>query len=507
MFETLVQSLFKAMPQTAADMSLAMSKLVAKASLARARGSQGLMPRDLDFIRSQPQDIRTVYRCFDLDPQITIFATCPEPKCCAVYQPITDACGITYYPPQCTRQTFGKVCNMPLTKQAVNVAEGISVPTPLRPFPYRPFRDHVASMLSQGGIEKAIRDYMHDGLLHERDVVGSSGVKGLRDSSGLPFLRDCGSELRLVWALCVDWYNPLMNKVAGKAISVGVIAMICLSLPPHLRLLEHNIYHCGAIPGTKEPSLDANNNFIDPIVSDMQTAYDPGIHLTRTHDHPRGRNTLSALILVIADTLASKKVTGHCSHGGKFFCSHCRLPLYDIRNLDRTTWPPAFTRSQHEDIARRWLNASTKTEQKTIFTTYGIRWSSLFGLTYYDPSLSAILEAVHVVFLGLVPRHCRDMLGLNIKDLQDEEEEIPPKVMENARKVLATGSRTAVKTLSMDVLKALCLERHVSVGAPTTGRRKKTDYIAALLVRGSTGFLPLVLISNPARPISGTIIA
>jgi hypothetical protein len=338
-------------------------------------------------------------------------------------------------------------------------------------------------MLSQSGIEQAIRKHLHGELGHEsRDIIGSPAVKNIRDPSGLPFLRDCGSELRLVWALCIDWYNPLMNKIAGKAISVGIIAFICLSLPPHLRLLEQNIYKCGVIPGPQEPSLDANNNLLDPVVSDLQVAYNPGVHLTRTHDHPTGRNTRSVVIPVIADTLASKKTTGNCSHRGKFFCSHCRLPLFDINNLDQATWPPNLNRDEHEKIARSWLNASTKTQQKNIFTTYGVRWSSLWNLSYYDPSLAALLEAVHVILLGLVPRHCREMLGLNIKDLQEQEDEIPLQVMQHARKVLSTPTRAALKTLSMDVLKALCLERNIAVRAVTKGRRKKADYIEGLLV-------------------------
>jgi hypothetical protein len=336
-------------------------------------------------------------------------------------------------------------------------------------------------MLSQSGVESAIREHMRAGL--DRDIIGSPAVQHLRDSSGLPFLRDCGSELRLIWALCIDWYNPLLNKVAGKAISVGVIAFICLSLPPHLRLLEHNIYHCGEIPGTEEPTLDASNNFLDPVLSDLQVAYHPGVHLTQTHDYPKGRNTKSALVPVIADTLASKKVTGNCNHRGKFFCSQCRLPLFEINNLNPATWPPPLSRAEHEEIARRWLNASTKTEQKNEFKTHGIRWSPLWNLSYYDPSLAAIVEAMHVILLGLVPRHCRDLLELNIKDLQDEDDEISPEVMQRARKALSKGTRSALKALTMDAIKALCLEQNITATAPTNGRRRKADYIGALLVR------------------------
>ncbi|KAF9524697.1 hypothetical protein CPB83DRAFT_773347, partial [Crepidotus variabilis] len=94
------------------------------------------------------------------------------------------------------------------------------------------------------------------------DIMSSPSIEALKDASGAPFLSQGGDELRLVWALSIDWYNPRLNKASGKSVSSGAIAMTCLSLPPHLRNLEENVYLAGVIPGPHEPSVDATNNFI-----------------------------------------------------------------------------------------------------------------------------------------------------------------------------------------------------------------------------------------------------
>jgi hypothetical protein len=397
------------------------------------------------------------------------------------------------YPLHCVHEKFGRICGTPLVKQ--HVANGLSIPSPLRPFTYRHFNDHVASMLSQPGIEDAIRRHLHSGALeHElHDIIGSPSLAGLCDPSGMPFLRDCGEELRLLWSICIDWYNPLMNKAAGKTVSTGVIAMFCLSLPPNLRTLEQNIYPVGAIPGPQEPSVDATNFFLHPVINDLQIAYNRGVYFSQTTDYPKGRTCRSAVIPAIADTMASKKLTGHCGHGGTYFCSRCRLRRFEIDNLDMSTWPPGLTRSEHEKLAEDWLGAPTRVKQESLVRTNGIRWSAMLKLPYWQPSQWTIVDGMHVILLGLIPRHIRELLGLNIKDLPNEDEEIPPKVMRHARKVLGRRSKTTLKSLKMNVLKALCREQDVSMPAPlgSHGRRKKNDYIAALLVSLKTENLKL----------------
>ncbi|KAF9522044.1 hypothetical protein CPB83DRAFT_752100, partial [Crepidotus variabilis] len=67
----------------------------------------------------------------------------------------------------------------------------------------------------------------------------------------------------------------------------------------------------------------------------------------------------------------------------------------------------------HESIANAWRDSSSKTSQAKHLKHNGIRWSALLLLPYWQPAAWTITEAVHVILLGLIPRHCRDLLGLN----------------------------------------------------------------------------------------------
>lgn len=453
-------------------------------------GLTNLESSSLDKVTGPPTDIRTVYRIFNLDPELTIYACCPLPACSAIYAPIPglhDDEGFSY-PLRCSQVKFGKSCDTLLVGKACTIINGVSVPRPIKPYPYHHFNDHVASMLSRPGIETALRNHMYKGTLQEEisDIMSSKTLREFRDATGQLFIREAGTELRLVWALCVDWYNPRTNKASGKSVSTGVIAMICLSLPPEIRYLEENVYLCGIIPGPHEPSVDATNHFMEPLMHDLAVSYECGIHYSRTYEYPSGRTSRSAIIPVIADTLASKKVTGHHGHSShRYFCSRCRLKKDQISNLDPASWDTPLSRSQHEAYAESWRAAPKKSIQDSLLKANGIRWSVLLLLPYWQPSDWSITEGMHVLLLGVIKRHCRDLLGLDIDCLPEEvvEDDPPsPDEIRRAKLVLEQQCTGKLRKLTMRLLKALCKEQGIISKLPTRGPRRKHDYVVALLV-------------------------
>ena len=480
---TLVQSLFQGATRSGCSVSASLANL-SKSEALLEKGATGAAYH-------QAKDVRTLYRLFDLDPQLTTYACCPLPTCCAIYPFPSDL----YTPAgpdytlRCTHTKFGIRCNEHLMQDFRSLGEN-SVPRPIKTFYYHHFNDHVASMLARPGIEDAIELQMQSGALEKEltDIMSSRTLQGFEDHTGRRFIRTQGDEIRLVWALSADWYNPRGNKASGKVVSTGAIAMVCLSLPPSLRTLEENIYLCGLIPGPKEPSVDATNHFLVPLINDLNVSYLRGIRYSQTHRYPKGRTSRSAIVPVIADTMASKKITGNCSHSATYFCSRCRLQRGCIGNLDPSSWPPGLTRPQHEMLAKGWRDAESKATQNSLFKAHGIRWSPLLLLPYWQPSAWTITEAVHVVLLGLIPRHCRDLLGLNFKDLPSDDlddDSPPPSQLEKARKVLDSGTPGKLQSLSLKVLRFLCLERGIPLPPPKKGRRTKREYICALLVRFS----------------------
>ena len=304
-FEALVQNLLKGATRSGCSISMTLGNIMKREAIIES-GSTTRKSAQADCSR----DVRTLYQQFDLYSKFTTYACCPLHTCSAIY-PLPPKLSVTHYPLRCTRTKFGISCNKPLMQGFQSMGE-VSLPKPIKPFYYHHFHDHIVSMLARPGIEDEIQSHLESGKSETEltDITSSPTLRSFVDHSGRPFLRTQGDEIRLVWALSADWYNPRGSKASGKVVSTGAIAMMCLSLPPHLRNLEENIYLAGLIPGPQEPSVDATNHFLVPLINDLIVSYQRGVYYSQTHRYSEGRTSQSAVIPVIADTMASKKLTG-----------------------------------------------------------------------------------------------------------------------------------------------------------------------------------------------------
>jgi hypothetical protein len=142
------------------------------------------------------------------------------------------------------------------------------------------------------------------------DIWDGSAVRDLEGPDKKPFSQGPEGEARIVWNLSVDWFNPFLNKQAGKSVSTGSIVMSCANLPPSIRNDTDNFYLVGIIPGPKEPQTDQMNHFLRPLVDDLLSAWKNGTHYSRTYRHLQGRAVRSALCALIADMPGRQKVAG-----------------------------------------------------------------------------------------------------------------------------------------------------------------------------------------------------
>jgi hypothetical protein len=320
------------------------------------------------------------------------------------------------------------------------------------------------------------------------DIKDGTVIRDLKGPDGQPFMDGLPrSELRLAWSFLVDWFNPYHNKAAGKAASVGSIVMALLNLPPSLRYKPENLYIVGITPGPKEPSLEETNHFLKPVVDIFSASWKHGNWFSRTHRHPQGRGSRSAIIINIHDLPGAWKVTGVASHSANMFCSLCLLTKGQIRNFDFSSWPRQ-TWQEHLKAAEAWRDATSRAQRKRLFKATGIRWTELLRLPYWDPTHHVVVDGMHNLFLGLVQFHFRHVLGIDQSgDKQQMTAEKPalPQDLDRARKILLSDpSLSKLRRLTVPVLKALCLEKHINIGGTRGGKyTKKADLISALLVR------------------------
>ncbi|KAJ4464154.1 hypothetical protein C8R41DRAFT_768997 [Lentinula lateritia] len=158
---------------------------------------------------------------------------------------------------------------------------------------------------------------------------------------------------------------------------------------------------------TGKPSQHHINFTLRKLVKQLLPFWE-GVFYVRTARYFLGRRVFIALIPAVCDTEGAHQLSGFASHSHTYFCRRCLLQIGDIHNLVPETWimrDPA----QHRQLALKWKEASTEEERQKIYDEFGIRWSELLELPYWDPVLFTIIDDMHFAQLGLFETHLRDV--------------------------------------------------------------------------------------------------
>jgi len=96
-----------------------------------------------------------------------------------------------------------------------------------------------------------------------------------------------------------------------------------------------------------------------------------------------------------------------------YFCTFCDLDIDDLDILDPAEWPAKNT-DHIRYVAHMYKDAPSESKQHELFQAYGLRWSSLLDLPYWNPVLYAIIDSMHALDLGLFQHHCRKLFQIDI---------------------------------------------------------------------------------------------
>lgn len=200
---------------------------------------------------------------------------------------------------------------------------------------------------------------------------------------GKAFFPGPQDEIRLAFSFSVDSFNPFHMKEAKQSVSSTGIWLVCLNLPPHLRFLPENMYFVGALPGPNKPSIDQMNHSIHSLAAILHVFWAPGVWYSSTASKA-DQLVKAAVIPIVADMLAARQAGGFGASTSRLFCTCCGLEIKDIENLDKHTWPKR-NRDEHIQHALEWRDAPSPKAQEDLFNSYGVRWSALLELPYWDP--------------------------------------------------------------------------------------------------------------------------
>lgn len=358
-------------------------------------------------VEQMPQDPRSYENVIDLSFEEEILAICP--KCSSAYPVAKD--GLPSIK-KCIYQTDlrSKKCGENLCRV---------VQRRLRPkliFRRRKLDDWLKNIISRPsvieGMDKAWNQAQGPPPEFATDFWGGSFVRELKgpDGEGL-FSQVPENESRLLFSLSVDWFNPYHNKISGKSASSGVIVMACLNLPPEERYKEENIYLVGVLPGKKQQSrLD---EFLRPLVDDLLRYWTDGVYFVGIPGHKRPHLIRAALVQLICDLPAARKVAGFPGHSARQNCSVCLTT-----NTNTTDFLSAHdpnmqrTRKVHLARARKYKEVLQSHGKKTAdnmryHDPQWVRWSPLNELPYWDPIKCTIEDSMHLILLGLCQFHWR----------------------------------------------------------------------------------------------------
>lgn len=373
--------------------------------------------------RQLPTTFQTVLSKFGLDGKCVLYCVCDECHC--TYPPDHDG----QYPSHCSNpHTPESTCNARLLNEESK---------PTKTFNHHLFADYIAGLLSRSDFEEYVDDtcaeFVKSNSARPQSTSASMHspfdaefLHQFRTPDGELFLSVVEGEARIAFSLSLDFFAPEGTSRRGKHTSIGLISLACLNLPAHLRYRPENMW-ADIIPGPEEPSLTDINNYLRPLVDKLLVAWTHGLKLSQTARHPAGRTARCAIILAAFDLPAGRKTAAFASHNARIFCHRCnvwdktapgnkKVPLDDLyRRTDHEKWLCREC-TQLRTWSASWRAAPTSKLREKIFERYGVRWSELWRLPYWDPVRMMIVDPMHAGLEGIAKLHFLRALGVSDKD-------------------------------------------------------------------------------------------
>ena len=169
-------------------------------------------------------------------------------------------------------------------------------------------------------------------------------------------------------------------------------------MPRIARYKEEYIILIGIIP---EPSLSLNS-YLTPLVQELQMGWTSGLMV---HDkYGTVVKVRVALSCVACDIPASRKVSGFLSHNAA--CNKCFKTFetiaqgkVDYSGFDYDNWILRDL-AQHREYCKELLEVTTMKSKKALESKYGVRYSILVALPYFDPIRFTVVDPMHNLYLG-----------------------------------------------------------------------------------------------------------
>ena len=342
-----------------------------------------------DFTRDIPNSLYTLRKLTGLNKKyFKMYSSCP--RCHSINSNLdTKTCKNIQFP----ANPRASICNTNLLK-TVKKKDKIES-KPLKYFFYQSIKSSLSINFQREGFTEAIAHWkvrsksMPDNLIG--DVYDGKVWKDLEQTGFFD------SPYNLAVTLNVDWFQPY-KRVKD---SVGALYLCIANLPRSLRYKQENVILVGIIPGPKEPQLTINS-YLKPLVDELKEFWS-GVNVML----PSGNNVTVrvCLICVTCDVPAIRKVCGFVGHKARLGCSKClcefnhlqggglqcsgNLGEWELRNL-----------KQHRQRCEKSLQCKSHNALKKFSAKFGVRFSNLLNIPYFNPVRCHVIDPMHNLLLG-----------------------------------------------------------------------------------------------------------
>ena len=451
-----------------------------------------------------PKTVNTLRKQLRVDSTLEHYVACP--KCYTLHT--FEECinrnhkGEIVRVNTCTTKLFQKSCQSQLLHEVKWGKR--TVHYPLKSYVCKSIVATLAEMIKRPGFLADCEHWRSRSIPEEiyADVYDGQVWKDFQEHDGRSFL---SASNNFALMLNVDWFQPFERSTY----SVGVIYMVILNLPRDQRFKVKNVIICGIIPGPDEPK-GTINTFLQPLVKELDQLW-KGVYVPDPLGILNQRWIRAAVILTCCDIPATRKVLGFLSHNATKGCSKCLFTFrqahveqqfangsrqpddeqaddeveqgddevepaeHSFQNpIDETTWPKRDP-MKHKLLAWQHQHSSVATEQKKLEKAYGVRYSILNELPYFDCVRLHAIDPMHNLLLG-TPKRMIAMWKSNgllpDKDLQVIQARvdkfrlphvigrIPYKIASNFANFTAEEWRNWTNVFSLSVLKDILPESH-----------------------------------------------
>lgn len=303
-------------------------------------------------------------------------------------------------PPKCSfvrfprhpQQHMRMKCDEILLK-TVRTASGKRLNLPIKVFCYQSIIASIRNLMQQPRMFQLLNHWKARSIPHSVlcDVYDGAVWKSFLST-------DNQDMLTLAFLINVDWFQPYKHV----AYSVGAIYLTILNLPRQIRYHRENTLVVGVIPGPHEPRLHMNS-FLESLVEELLKLW-KGVQMPTS----QGLKEIKAILLCAAcDIPASRKLGGFLGHAAEKGCSRCLKSFptekfgekKDYSGFDRSKWPKRSV-EDHKKFGMCWKHANTLSRRREIEQKYGIRFTELLRLPYFDTVRFVVVDPMHNVLLG-----------------------------------------------------------------------------------------------------------